>query len=113
MPISKRKLQTLVDPRDINELFVKGKHKQLFPLRIHYFSAQQTKTLFSVSKKKLPRAVDRNKVKRILKDLYFEKYSKEQDKQKYHLGFVYLSSKLMSHQEISKSMEGLMSKINQ
>jgi len=52
MPISKRKLQTLVDPRDINELFVKGKHKQLFPLRIHYFSAQQTKTLFSVSKKK-------------------------------------------------------------
>jgi ribonuclease P protein component len=113
MSTSKRKLQTLVDIRDINELFAKGKHKQIFPLRVHYFSASETKTLFSVSKKKLPRAVDRNKIKRILKDLYFKKYSEPKDKQKYHLGFVYLSSKLISHQEISKCMEGLMNKINQ
>jgi len=113
MSTSKRKLQTLVDTRDINELFVKGKHAQIFPLRIHYFSASETKTLFSVSKKKLPRAVDRNKVKRILKDLYFKKHSKPQDNQKYHLGFVYLSSKLITYKEISKSMERIMNKINQ
>ena len=113
MSISNRKLQTLVNNRDIDNLFLKGKHKQLFPLRIYYFSAPETKTLFSVSKKKLPRAVDRNKVKRRLKNLYFENHSKLQHKQKYHLGFVYLSSKLISHQEISNCMQRLMNKINQ
>jgi ribonuclease P protein component len=113
MSISQRKIKTLVDIREINDLFLKGKQQQIFPIRVHYIATQETKTLFTVSKKKLPKAVDRNRVKRILKDLYFKTYSKQETKQKYHLGFVYLSSKLTSHQEMAKSMERIMHKINQ
>ncbi len=113
MPISKRKSQTLVDVNTINELFVKGNHSQSFPLRVHYFPATQSKTIFTVSKKKLSKAVDRNKVKRLLKDIYFNNYSKQENIQKFHLGFVYLSSKITSHQEMAKSMDKIMNKINQ
>ncbi|MDG2343214.1 MAG: ribonuclease P protein component [Flavobacteriales bacterium] len=113
MSVSQRKIKTLVDIRSINDLFIKGKHKQTFPLRLHYFSAKETKTVFTVSKKKLPKAVDRNRIKRVLKDVYFNNFAEQGERRKYHLGFVYLSSKLMSHKEIVKSMKTLMDKINQ
>ena len=113
MAVSQRKIKTLIDTREINDLFIKGKYKQNFPLRLHYFSAKETKTVFTVSKKKLPKAVDRNRIKRVLKDIYFNNFEEQEENQKYHLGFVYLSSKLTSHKEISKSMKILMNKIKQ
>ena len=111
MARSLRKKQTLTDKKSIDNLFIKGKVYQNFPLRLYCVPANETKVLFTVSKKKLPRAVDRNKIKRHLKEIFFQNlFQKENNK--FNIGFVYLSSKLMNHKELSEKMKQLWFKIN-
>ena len=50
--------------KEINHLFRFGKTTIIFPLMVYCLEAKEPKVLYSISKKKINKAVDRNKIKR-------------------------------------------------
>jgi ribonuclease P protein component len=78
-PASSQKLpkhERLNSKKIIEELFQKGSSAFLYPFRIHYLPAPQLEyhsypqVLFSVSKRNFKRAVDRNLLKRRIREAY-------------------------------------------
>ena len=107
-----RKTQMLIDKKTISDLFEKGRSNKAFPLIMFYKESNTHKVLFSVSKKKIKRAVDRNRIKRHLKAIYFNDLALNQ----IHLpnqtiAFVYMSNKPVKHIELKTKMKKLMEAI--
>ena len=69
-----RKGERLCSKKEIEELFSNGSSFYLYPFRVKYYLAKREyelpKVLFSVPKKKFKRAVDRNLIKRRLREAY-------------------------------------------
>jgi len=87
-----------------------------YPLLLFYGVKPQDKiesnvqVLFSVSKKKFPRAVDRNRVKRLMREAYRKQgFSSIQPKNKEQLllAIVYTGRTIVSYDEVEKSMIAL------
>jgi len=78
------KAQILRSRKSIGHLYANGKSLFRYPIKLLYVaegnintaspSPEQLKVLFAVSKKRYPRAVDRNKIKRLMR----ESFRKEQ-----------------------------------
>ncbi len=69
------KCNRLANHKDIKILFQEGKPLRLHPCSVFYLQKKKAlyicnKVLFAVSKRKLPSAVQRNKVKRLLREAY-------------------------------------------
>jgi ribonuclease P protein component len=69
------KTERIVSQKTIDELFTSGQSKSLaaFPLRVVYMEkdeAETTQVLVSVSKRHFKHAVDRNRVKRQIREAY-------------------------------------------
>jgi ribonuclease P protein component len=68
------KANILSSKTEIDTLFAKGRRKQVPPLAVVYYEIKTDnpshKVLFVAPKKIFPKAVDRNKIKRRLKELY-------------------------------------------
>lgn len=69
------KSERLHAEKEIKELFNEGSSFFLFPFKVQFFVKNQAadgtvKVLFSVSKKKIKKAVDRNFIKRRMKEAY-------------------------------------------
>lgn len=69
------KSERLHAEKEIKELFNEGSSFFLFPFKVQFFVKKQSgdgtpKVLFSVSKKKIKKAVDRNFIKRRMKEAY-------------------------------------------
>ena len=69
------KSERLHAEKEIKELFNEGSSFFLFPFKIQFFVKKEggdgtPKVLFSVSKKKIKKAVDRNFIKRRMKEAY-------------------------------------------
>ena len=69
------KTQTLLDKNDVNYLFTKGKSVKAFPLLMYSIKSTEPEVVFSVPKKKINKAVDRNKIKRQMREIYFNDLS--------------------------------------
>jgi len=80
--------RSLKSPTQIAALFSKGKRHFQYPLILIRTDeiAAPGKVVFSVSKKKFKRAVDRNRVKRQLRAVYF---SLQPHPPQYHLALVF------------------------
>jgi len=70
-----KKSEKLKSKKLIERLFVEGKSVSVFPLRLVYLQTSlvdnvNTKTGVSVSKRIFKKAVDRNRVKRLLREVY-------------------------------------------
>lgn len=101
--------ERLKSRKQIEFLFLKGKtfHEPPIFVRWNYISVEQdfpAKVMFSVSKKKFKRAVDRNRIKRLMREAYrknkwiiYDELSK--NGKQIHLSFVFTGKSLISYTE--------------
>ena len=104
-----RKTYILSNRKTISKLFKTGSKKTVNPLTITAMPFDKNKVLFAVSKKHIPKAVERNKIKRQMHAIYFnnlELFLKEPTKA---IALTYVSKSPTSFVEIKKSMTTLFS----
>lgn len=97
--------ERLCSEKDIETLYSAGTSFLNHPVVCYYLEQPglvQTKILVSVSKKKFKLAVDRNLIKRRLKEAY--RVNKRILEKKYHLAFVYVSNEKLPYHEIEKAI---------
>lgn len=113
-----RKAEKLCKIKSIDRLFSKGDSFIAYPLRVVYFigdewegerASSHATILVSVSKKKFKRAVERNRVKRLVREAY--RLNKSQlvdvarsENKQIEIAFLYLKSELPIYEEIEKAM---------
>jgi ribonuclease P protein component len=102
--------RSLKSPTQIAALFSKGKRHFQYPLILIRTDeiAEPGKVVFSVSKKKFKRAVDRNRVKRQLRAVYF---SLQPHPPQFHLALVYVGNELMPSQNLAMSLKKLLTEL--
>jgi ribonuclease P protein component len=92
--------------KSIKELFHEGSSFFLFPFKVQFFVKKDVplgtqKVLFSVSKRKFKKAVDRNFVKRRIKEAYrLNKHLITLPNIELNIGFIYVAGNLMEFSEI-------------
>ena len=69
---------------------------------LYFLDSKEPKVLFSISKKKISKAVDRNKLKRQLKAIYGRDFSWNLNK---HLAFVYIANYVCDSKTIKEAMQ--------
>jgi ribonuclease P protein component len=115
------KTEKLKSRKSIQELYRKGKRIYSFPLLLLYIpmdSASEKvvlKMAASVSKKKIRRAVDRNKLKRRIREAYRLQKPEILNILPHQTGylfmFVYLSKEVVSYHIIENAMEKIVKKL--
>lgn len=120
------KLERLSSLKEIEILFTEGKSLVKYPIRLVWREVSeprlsQVQVMFSVSKKKFSKAVDRNRVKRLMRESYRllkpDFYQTMPAGRSFHLGLVYTGSEILEFQVIqkslSKALERLITQIRQ
>lgn len=99
---------------DISRLFDKGKSFVAYPLRVVYLSdiapaISGISVLISVPKKRIKRAVGRNRMKRLIREAFrlqkntlTEQYA--QNGKYLHIAFMYISHDLCAYSDIEKAV---------
>ena len=105
-----------------NAVFEQGKRIKCFPLQLYYLKTEQAQTEqplsaqiqvgISVPKKRFPLAVDRNHIKRLLRENYRHKKQTvfNNTKGSYALVILYLGKELPHNAEISSALDKLIDK---
>ncbi len=87
----------------IDELFSKGKRIHCFPLSVVWLKRNDdfpSQILISVAKKRFHNAVDRNRVKRLIRAAY----RRNKFPSGYNVALVYVSDKIESYEVIEKAI---------
>ncbi len=106
--------------RDIEALFKEGKSLTKYPIRLVWHTTSlpghyPVSVVFSVSKKKFPRAVDRNRIKRLLRENYrllkpgF--YDRLPNGKHFHIGLIYTGQEIPGHPTIQRSLTVALGKL--
>ena len=112
--------EKLKSKKQIELLFELGSSISEFPLRLVYLKTEHksnysVKAAFSVSKRKFKNAVDRNRIKRLMRECYrLNKHTIYQKiENKYIIMFIYLDEKEHNYVHIEEKMIHLMMKLIQ
>jgi ribonuclease P protein component len=113
-----RKEEKLKKKKLIAELFARGKSISVFPLKMVYLeidhdSDYKIQAGVSVSKRNFKKAVDRNRIKRLMREAYRKnKYSiyNSEDTKKHIIMFIYQGKKEISYQLMEEKMIKLIEK---
>jgi ribonuclease P protein component len=107
------KEEKLCSEKDIDILYKTGTSFLQHPVVFYYLPAAPserfTRVLVSVSKKKFKKAVDRNLVKRRLREAY--RLNKRSLSKTYHLALVFVANSLLNYPEIEKAVKQGLEKI--
>ena len=113
-----RKDERLKKEKHIQELFTKGSSFYLFPFKILLLPVPDIGTirshqvLISVSKRNFPKAVDRNIVKRRIREAYRMEKAKLPSEVLYHIGILYTHKEILPYADISSKMVHVVNRIN-
>ena len=106
--------QRLKSSKRIEELFATGKTAKAFPLLMRFSASAETdhKTAFAVSKRNFKRAVDRNRVKRLMREAYrLEKNEHLTSSARYLILFIYAGKNLPTLNELRQQMVKLLKQL--
>lgn len=109
------KKSRLCSKKLIDSIFLKGKSIFIYPFSIKYLSSASTEcdqVLVSVSKKKFKRAVDRNLIKRRIKEAYrlnrSQLLSPNKESESLLIAYIYIAKEIHDYRFIeSKLIESL------
>ncbi len=122
--LSLRKQESLTDVKLIDQVFKSSHSIKAFPLIFSYNFLENTnvknispiQVLFSVPKRKFKKAVDRNRIKRLIRECFRLKkpifLSALKDKYIYG-AFIYTNKEIPDFQLIDKSISKIISKLNE
>ena len=119
MPQTLLKANILSSKTEIDTLFTKGKRKQIPPLAVVYYERQtgdpSHKVLFVAPKKIFPRAVERNSIKRQLREIYrINQELFQQQNKTFHIALVALKGFCMTPtRDLTQKYKRLLSDIHQ
>jgi len=112
------KSEKLKSKKLIEKLFVEGKNVTNFPIKLIYVSNGTEKDVpimagVTVSKRKFKKAVDRNRIKRLLREAYrLNKHVIFNNIEgNYALLILYLGNEMPSYERIEKSMVDALTKL--
>ena len=115
MDFSLGKNQKLKSKKTISLLFVEGESLKSYPLKMIYLPCEDkvNKVAFSVPKRNFKLAVDRNRIKRLLREAYrLNKHHYFQESKTFQIMFVYMGRKKPTFLEVEISLQKLLSKFN-
>lgn len=104
---------TLNDRETISLLFQKGIKVRVDPILFISMKNKHEKVLFTVSKKNMPRAVDRNKIKRQMRAIFFNnRRLVNNNKKPEAMAFIYLEKSMVEYSKLLSSMTAILKNIN-
>ncbi len=120
-PYSLGKSERLKSRKQIDALFEAGKKITHFPFRLLYHMEEgmgELKAGFTVSSKNFPRAVDRNRIKRLCREAYRQQKKELEtrvlkNKAPLQLFFIYTGKKIISYPETFSGLGELLNKLIQ
>ena len=106
------KSERLSSKKIIDTLFIEGITLTSYPFVIKYaplpeVEGQSHQVLFTASKRNFKKAVDRNKIKRMMKEVYrVNKTELDSIEKKYALAYIYTAKKILPFKEIQTKLIG-------
>lgn len=113
MKLSFSNKQKLKSQKLIDEIFEEGKSVTIFPLKMVYlFTGNTNKVGVSVSKKNFRHAVDRNRIKRLMREAYRhnKKMLIDNNVSGYAFMILYLSKDLPEYKLVNNKTQALLTK---
>ena len=104
-----RNTYILSNQKIISKLFTAGLKRTVKPLTLITIPFDKNKVLFAVSKKHIPKAVERNKIKRQMHAIYFNNLELFLQEPTKAIALTYVSKSPTSFLDIKKSMTTLFS----
>jgi ribonuclease P protein component len=102
---------TLKNKADIDNLFSVGKYLTDKLITIKWINSSDTKVLFAVSSKNFKKAVDRNRIKRLMRESVSNNLPTSSMSGKY-IAFIFRGNIVSSFEEVNKSIKKLLFQLN-
>lgn len=100
----------------ITELFKSNNHFSEQNVRVYWTSNKSDfnniKVLISVPKKNIPFAVNRNKIKRLIRESYRKNKTILLNKSELNIGFVYLSTEIPKYNDVERKIKLILQRLN-
>ena len=111
------KAEKLCNYHRIQALFREGRSIKKYPLKLLYLpvdkSITPTQLLISVPKKKLKKAVDRNRIKRLIRESYrMEKHQLSSVDRSFSLAIIYMGQELTTYNQIRPLVAALLKQLS-
>ena len=94
---------SLKNKKEITKLFESGKSYSSGIVFAKVLDSNESKFVFTVSKKKFKTAVDRNRIKRLMREVV-----RKEKVNKKNIAFVFIGKELPTYKEVEKSIKNIL-----